>query len=470
MGAGNDGGNSKLLLSEYIIDHVQFDENGSGNQWQDSTAQEWCADFYANVLTRGEQAVLVRTSKDDDEFCDDPGIFGEPYGTSRLEDEYVFFLSAQEAGEVYFSDPNDRIAYGKIPEITEFEWWLRSPSADFDNSSGIVTPVGELYSIDVDLPFGAQPAFNLNLSSVLFSSFVSAYYDGYKLTLLDGELTIAPKAPSRDGSVVTVPFTLGGDAAADDTKVYALVTDAAYTKSGAKVLQYTALAVNGDGAGIFTLDTDAVTGAWGADYHVYLLAVNEGFELQTDYASAPVELREPATPTEPTKPEDAFHMSGDASAKMKVKDKLRIVVDGYKVKKYETSDGKVAKVTKQGLVKTVGAGKARITVTTTEKLKKGKYKTLVLTVKVTDPNAPAKVSIEQGDKATLRVGEKLKLTAVVKPERAQTNLTWTSSDRSVATVSDKGVVKARKEGKADITVTTDNGKSATIRIRVKEKK
>ena len=32
MGAGNDGGNSKLLLSEYIIDHVQFDENGSSNQ------------------------------------------------------------------------------------------------------------------------------------------------------------------------------------------------------------------------------------------------------------------------------------------------------------------------------------------------------------------------------------------------------------------------------------------------------
>lgn len=469
MGAGNDGGNSKLLLSEYIIDHVQFDENGSSNQWQGSTAQEWCADFYASVLTRGEQAVLVRTSKDDAEFCDDPGIFGESYGTSRLEDEYVFFLSAQEAGEVYFTDPNDRVARDlRDPNESEDWWWLRSPSADFDNSSGIVTPVGELYSIDVDLPFGARPAFNLNLSSVLFTSFVSAYYNGYKLTLLDGELTIAPSTPSRDGSVITVPYTLGGDAAADDTKVYALVTDKAYTESGAKVLQYTALAVNGDGAGIFTLDTDAVTGTWGADYHVYLLAVNEGFELlQTDYASAPVELREPAPHREP---EDAFHMSGDASAKMKVKDKLRIVVDGYKVKKYETSDGTVAKVTKQGLVKAVGAGKARITVTTTEKLKKGKDKTLVLTVKVTEPNAPAKVSIEQGDKATLRVGEKLKLTAVVKPERAQTNLTWTTSDRSVATVSEKGVVKARKEGKVDITVTTDNGKSATIRIRVKEKK
>ena len=98
---------------------------------------------------------------------------------------------------------------------------------------------------------------------------------------------------------------------------------------------------------------------------------------------------------------------------------------------------------------------------------KGKYKTLVLTVKVTDPNAPTKVSIEQGDKATLRVGEKLKLTAVVKPDKAKTELTWTSSDRSVATVSKKGVVKARKPGKADITVTTDNGKTATIRIKVK---
>ena len=40
------------------------------------------------------------------------------------------------------------------------------------------------------------------------------------------------------------------------------------------------------------------------------------------------------------------------------------------------------------------------------------------------------------------------------------NIKWTSSDTSIATVDDKGNVKAKKEGKAIITVTTTNGKKA----------
>ena len=175
--------------------------------------------------------------------------------------------------------------------------------------------------------------------------------------------------------------------------------------------------------------------------------------------------------TEPTptpEPENYFHMSKDATKKVKVKDTIQIIVDGYKVKKYETDNKKVATVTDKGLVKAVGAGTAKITITTTKKIKK-QYKTLVLTVKVTDPNAPKSVKIKEGKKATLKVGGKLQLTAVLKPEKAKTRLTWTSSDKKIATVSSKGLVKAKKPGEVKITVTTGNGKSATIRITVKKK-
>lgn len=45
-------------------------------------------------------------------------------------------------------------------------------------------------------------------------------------------------------------------------------------------------------------------------------------------------------------------------------------------------------------------------------------------------------------------------------------LTWTSSDESVVTVSDKGVVKAVAQGTVVITATASNGKTGTYQIAV----
>ena len=69
-------------------------------------------------------------------------------------------------------------------------------------------------------------------------------------------------------------------------------------------------------------------------------------------------------------------------------------------------------------------------------------------------------------KATLVVGSQLTLKATVKPANATTTLTWKSSNKKVATVTKKGVVKALKKGTATITVRTANGKKATCKITV----
>lgn len=47
------------------------------------------------------------------------------------------------------------------------------------------------------------------------------------------------------------------------------------------------------------------------------------------------------------------------------------------------------------------------------------------------------------------------------------NITWVSSDKKVATVDSKGVVTAKKKGKATITATCDDGKQATCKITIK---
>ena len=66
---------------------------------------------------------------------------------------------------------------------------------------------------------------------------------------------------------------------------------------------------------------------------------------------------------------------------------------------------------------------------------------------------------------SLVIGESATLTLTVSPSGASNKTaTWSSSDASVATVSD-GVVRAVKEGSATVTVTVD-GKTATCTIKV----
>ena len=157
-----------------------------------------------------------------------------------------------------------------------------------------------------------------------------------------------------------------------------------------------------------------------------------------------------------------FHMKKSATKAVNLGDPIQIAVDGQAVKSYKSSDKKVATVTAKGRVATKKAGTAKITITLKSK------KTLTLTVKVVDPNAPKSVKITQGKSATLKVGKKLALAATLSPTGSKSALKWSTSNKKVATVSSKGVVTAKKKGTAKITVTTDNGKKATIKITVKK--
>lgn len=52
------------------------------------------------------------------------------------------------------------------------------------------------------------------------------------------------------------------------------------------------------------------------------------------------------------------------------------------------------------------------------------------------------------------------------PTNATTKITWKSSDESIATVSDTGIIKGIKEGKAKITATSENGISASGEVEI----
>ena len=74
---------------------------------------------------------------------------------------------------------------------------------------------------------------------------------------------------------------------------------------------------------------------------------------------------------------------------------------------------------------------------------------------------PATQEMTAGDAAA-------SLTVKVLPENAVASVSWTSSDNSVATVSNSGSVNPLKEGTATITATA-GGKSGSCKVTVKAK-
>ena len=125
----------------------------------------------------------------------------------------------------------------------------------------------------------------------------------------------------------------------------------------------------------------------------------------------------------------------------------------------------VATVSTSGEVEAKAAGTAVITVTTKDG---GKTAKCTVTVK----EATVSVTGVTLDKTTLdmQVGDKVILTATVKPDNATNKeVTWSSSATSIATVSSEGQVEAKAKGSATITVKTkDGGKTATCKVTVTE--
>ena len=118
----------------------------------------------------------------------------------------------------------------------------------------------------------------------------------------------------------------------------------------------------------------------------------------------------------------------------------------------------VATVDEDGLVTAKKAGKAKITVRTSNGKKAS------VTIQVYNAK-PTKVKIS-ASKKTVTVGKTLKLKATLTPSYAVTTLKWSSSNKSVATVSSAGKVTGKGAGSAKITVTTANNKKATVTIKV----
>ena len=130
---------------------------------------------------------------------------------------------------------------------------------------------------------------------------------------------------------------------------------------------------------------------------------------------------------------------------------------------WSSSNTAIATVSSTGLVTGVTAGTTTITVTTADQ---GKIATSVITV--TNPTVTVTGVSVTPPTASVTTGVPIQLTATVIPGTATNkNVTWSSSNTAVATVSSTGLVIAVTAGTATIPVTTaDQGKTAISVITV----
>lgn len=126
---------------------------------------------------------------------------------------------------------------------------------------------------------------------------------------------------------------------------------------------------------------------------------------------------------------------------------------------WTSSKKSVATVSSKGVVKAKKKGTAVIA---------AKYGKKKLTCKVTVKQPVKSIKLNKTS-ATLKKGKSLTLKATISPSSANNKaVTWSSSNKKVATVSSKGVVKAVGNGTATITVKVKDGsgKKATCKITV----
>lgn len=151
---------------------------------------------------------------------------------------------------------------------------------------------------------------------------------------------------------------------------------------------------------------------------------------------------------------------------LSVGEKVELTVcDADKAVKWSSSNRKVATVSRKGVVKAKKKGKAKITA------KVGKKK-LTCRVKVVKGSSGKNVTlILNAKKVTMDRGTSYVLKALAIPEGSGGKLTWKSSKKSVASVSKSGIIKARKAGKAVISVYSGSKKKkASCVVVVKKKK
>ena len=250
----SNAGGQLFLLSDQNLDALQYHTEQEDVTWETSTIRSWLNGYDASSNTGGsngidytgdnfldtafsakEQTAIAETNvvnDDNDETGADIPIDAGDDTTDR-----IFLLSLTETyNKKYFPNycfstntayvaDGGKFGYSMYGVGESDWWWLRSPGSDQSRAAFIEWEDGT--SVTDGNPVNnestaVRPAFNLNLSSVLFTSAATdgksaganglaavADYSGsdWKLTLLDSSRTFAVSNAMLGGNTVTFSYS-----------------------------------------------------------------------------------------------------------------------------------------------------------------------------------------------------------------------------------------------------------------------
>lgn len=131
-------------------------------------------------------------------------------------------------------------------------------------------------------------------------------------------------------------------------------------------------------------------------------------------------------------------------------------IGGDYVRRIESLNKKLVKVTSNGKIKAKKNGTAKLRITF------GSGAVMTVKVKVQAGTVKTKKILNVPKKLTLSRGASVKLSPELKPITSQQKLSYSSSNSKVVSVSSSGKLKARKKGKATITVKSGSKKAKCV--------
>ena len=310
-----------FLLSDRCLDILRYSPSDSTTvTWETSIVRAWLNgliteggidftddNFIDGAFSDKEQDAIATTSVKDD----------HPTWSSSSNDteDQLFLLSDGEVQNTAygFIDDNAREAeatdYAASMSTIAHFWWLRSLNDHWNNY--YVYPTGFLGEAGQTNPYGVRPAFNLDLSSVLFTSAPSASdggkvsgdvganalttvsaYSGseWKVTVKDGDhadFDVSKVTPGENNVTVEYKKAKTGQ----DEYISAIITDKPITEEGAAIKYYGKIAeASGDdnAAGTVTINTADKLEAGDT---LYVFNEQDNGDKMTDYASALQEVK-----------------------------------------------------------------------------------------------------------------------------------------------------------------------------------
>lgn len=250
----SNAGGQLFLLSDQNLDALQYHTEQEDVTWETSTIRSWLNGYDASsntgesngidytkdnfldtAFSAKEQTAIAETAVVNDDNTD----YNENASTDAGKDttDRIFLLSLTETyNKKYFPNycfstntayvaDGGKFGYSMYGVGESDSWWLRSPGSDQSRAAFIDWEDGS--SVTDGNPvnnkeIAVRPAFNLNLSSVLFTSAAAgsksaganglaavADYSGsdWKLTLLDSSRTFAVSNAMLGGNTVTFSYS-----------------------------------------------------------------------------------------------------------------------------------------------------------------------------------------------------------------------------------------------------------------------